>query len=160
MGKETEQRPSGLWTVHYNPEVPKNELRSLFRFVDDLAELPIRHIYTSLQLRRVACIPAVVIWSKFQDGFRDCLFASQAFGFTDPLEGQSGQVMLRVGKPGISAFTIMDVAPYLYRPTISFSDLPIVVDNDLQGAAATLSGIYTNLLGRNVSLYPHTLGFE
>ena len=160
MGKETEQRPSGVWTVHYNPDVPENELRSLFQFVDELAELPILHVYHGLQQRRVACVPAVEIWKKFQVGFPEYVFDSQGFGFTDRLDEQSGQVMLRVGKPGISAFAIMDVAPYLYRPTIPFCDIPIVVDNDLHSAAATLSGIYTNLLGRDVSLHPLTPGFR
>ncbi len=160
MGKETEQRSSGVWTVYYNPYVPENELRSLFKFVDELAELPIQHVYHGLKQRRVVCVPAVEIWKKFQDGFPEYIFDSQGFRFRESLEEQSGQVMLRVEKPGISAFTIMDVAPYLYRSTIPFCDLPIVVDNDLHSAAATLSGIYTNLLGRNVSLHPLTPGFE
>jgi hypothetical protein len=156
--ERVEQRPSGVWTIHYNAQVLVDQREEFFSFVDQIQtpdpDLSFEAVYNRMRQRNMACFQAVESWKRAQEFFSPYIFDSQMFNFQDPIEGQSGQIMLKVRKEGLSAFTIIDVAPYLYRKSISFDQLPVVIDNDLGNTAQILSGIYSRLLGHDVSLYP------
>lgn len=157
---EAERRPSGVWTVLYQPGIPLNTIdiyQEMFDFLGN--NIITNRRYNNMSERGMACFLAAgayagptnnILSNRF--GFRVHDRAAIMFSekiITPRIAPQSGQIVLKIVERNDDfPFAIIDPACYLYD--IPYKGMPIAVgDHDFIERAMT--EIYSNAIGKPIN---------
>jgi len=159
MPLETERRPSGIWTVLYQPSLPPKTIDTYQKMFDFLGNDVITNTRFSTMYRyNMSCILVTDAYAKPIN-----MILGKEFGFKvdkntlifsekiDPEKTgilQSGQLVLKiVEKSADSPFSIIDPACYLYD--IPYKNMPIAV-GDHNFIERTMSELYSDATGKTI----------
>ena len=158
MPIETERRPSGIWTVLYQPDIPSKTIDRYQEMFDFLGNTVINGSrFNSLKIRNRACFEVTFAFAGPTNSILNREFGFSVdrkpwLQFSEKINSQSapqsGQNVLRIsGKDSGSTFSIINPACYLYD--IPYSDMPIAVGNH-DFIERAMSELYSNATGQNV----------
>jgi len=157
MALETELKPSGVWTVLYQPDIPSVTIDKYQEMFDFLGKVIITKArFDTMSAKYLVCFQVVSILTEpinvllsdsgFKVGKGAALSFSEKINDTETRIPQSGQIVLNIQQKGAdSHFSIMDPACYLFG--IPYRKMPIAVGN--RGfIERAMSEIYSNAVGK------------
>jgi len=160
MALETEKRPSGIWTVLYQPDLPSTTIDRYQEVFDFLGKVVITMTrFDTMSNKYLACFQVVSILTEplnvLLDDFGFLVGKAAALSFNEKVDdvktriSQSGQIVLGIKQKGvISPFSIMDPACYLFG--IPYSKMPIAVGSK-DFIERAMSEVYSNAFGKPIN---------
>lgn len=114
-----ERKTTGIYAVHFEPQMPVADCHAFNEFVDRIAELPMASRYQAMASKPMACFQAVEIWQKLKGVLSEYSLGGYWFNTNHQVEdyygfSESGQNMLKVQLPRSGNLLVADVAGYLF----------------------------------------------